>query len=225
MQLIDLSKSLPFASGGNRHCYRHPHFPDRCVKVMLPGRIARLRKRAPWYKTFFSDAQFDDNVREVEGYSQPALHNVPADSPVWQHLPRWYGMEETTEGPGAVSELILGSDANPAITLEHYLQEHGLDEPIRGALDRFAQWLRATRVMTKNILPHNLVIRESGDQLQLVLIDGLGRGTFLPSALLLDRSGARYIERRIQRMWARVEWEVSDRALTWKQAEKLSRRR
>ncbi len=223
--MIDLSQSQPFASGGNRHCYRHPQYPDRCIKVMLPGRIMQLRKRAPWYKAFFSDDQFDDNVREIEGYRQAALENVPTNSPVWQHLPRWYGTEETTDGTGTVSELILDRDGNPAITLEHYLQEHGLDESIQRALDRFAQWLRSTRVMTKNILPHNLVIRESQGLPQLVLIDGLGRGAFLPSAVLFDRSGARYIERRIQRMWARVEWEVSDRSLTWKQAEKLSRRR
>lgn len=223
--MIDLSQSEPFASGGNRHCYRHPQHPDRCVKVMLPGRIAQLRKRAAWYKALFSDDQFDDNAREVEGYSQPALKNAPADSLVWQHLPRWYGMEATSNGPGAVSELILDRDGNPAMTLEQYLQEYGLDETIQRALNEFAQWLKATRVMTKNILPHNLVLRASKGQPQLVLVDGLGRASFLPAALLFDRSGARYIERRIQRMWARVQWEVSDRSLTWKQAEKLSRRR
>jgi len=223
--LIDLSTLQPFASGGNRHCYRHPQYPDRCVKVMLPGRIDQLRKRAPWYKSFLSDDSFDDNAREVEGYNQQVLKNAPADSPVWQHLPRWYGMQETTEGPGAVSELILDANGEPGETLEHYLQTKGLDAPIRGALERFVAWLRATRVMTKNLLPHNLVIREEHGQPELYLIDGLGRATFLPIEELFEGANARYIERRIERMWARVEWEVSDKSLTWKQAEKASRRR
>lgn len=222
--MIDLSAQKPFASGGNRHCYRHPQHPDRCVKVMLPGRIEELRKRAPWYKAFLSDESFDDNAREVEGYNQKALAGAPADSAVWQHLPRWYGMEETSEGAGAVSELILDANGEPGETLEHYLKTKGLDEAIRGALRRFAEWLRATRVMTKNLLPHNLVIRDENGQPELYLIDGLGRATFLPLADLFESANTRYIERRIQRMWARVEWEVSDKSLTWKQAEKISRR-
>lgn len=223
--MIDLNAQKPFASGGNRHCYRHPQFADRCIKVMRTGRIAELRKRASWYKALASDASFDDNAREVEGYNQKVLRDAPADSPVWQHLPRWYGMVETSEGPGAVSELILDASGEPGMTLEQYLKIHGLDAAITGALDRFADWLRDTRVMTKNLLPHNLVLREEHGQPELFLIDGLGRATFLPFAELFDALNAHYIERRIQRMWARVQWEVSDKSLTWKQAEKLSRRR
>ncbi|WP_406828318.1 YrbL family protein [Microbulbifer sp. ARAS458-1] len=223
--MIDLSNCKPFAKGGNRNCFRHPDFPDRCVKVMLPGRLAELRARAPWYKKLFSDDQFDDNSREREGYSQKALRNEAPTSIVWQHLPYWYGMEETSQGPGAVSELILDRNGEPAITLEHYLQQNGLDTTIRHAISKFADWLRLTGVMTKNLLPHNLVIREAGEQPQLVLIDGLGRSAFLPFAEIFDRSRDRYLERRIKRMWARVAWEISDRSITWEEAEAISRRR
>ncbi|WP_288131476.1 YrbL family protein [Microbulbifer sp.] len=223
--MIDLSRQQPFASGGNRHCYVHPAFADRCVKVMLPGRIEQLRRRAAWYKAWMSDARFDDNAREMEGYGQRVLREADAASPVWQHLPRWYGMVETSEGPGAVSELILDERGAPAMTLEAYLTTHGLDDAIRAALDSFADWLRHTGVLTKNLLPHNLVIRERDGSPSLYLIDGLGSAAFLPLVELFAGSRRRYIERRIQRMWARVQWEVSDRSLTWKQAEKLSRRR
>ena len=221
--MIDLSDRKPFASGGNRHCYVHPAHPDRCVKVMRPGRIAELRRRASWYKALSSDASFDDNVREVEGYRQKVLRTAPDNSPVWQHLPRWYGTVETSEGAGAVTELILDENGAPALTLETYLEHHGLDAPIRAALERLAVWLRATGVLSKNLLPHNLVIRKCDGQPELCLIDGLGSAAFLPAVERLQSFRRRYIERRIQRMWVRVEWEVSDRALTWKQAEKLSR--
>lgn len=192
---------------------------------MRSGRIAELRKRAPWYKTFLSDKSFDDNAREVEGYNQKALKNAPDDSPVWHHLPRWYGMEETSAGQGAVTELIRDAKGQPGQTLEHYLKIHGLDEAIRGALLRFADWLRSTRVMTKNLLPHNLVIHTESGQPELYLIDGLGSATFLPLENWFEYFNSRYIERRIQRMWARIDWEVSDKSLNWKQAEKASRRR
>ncbi|WP_160152381.1 YrbL family protein [Microbulbifer sp. ALW1] len=223
--MIDLREQRPFASGGNRHCYRHPEHPERCIKVMIPGRVGELRARAPWYKKLFGDDQFDDNAREREGYHQKALKNAAADSIVWQHLPRWYGIEDTSAGPGSVSELILDSSGEPAMTLERYLQLYGLDETIRRALSEFADWLRLSGVMTKNLLPHNLVIRETRENPRLVLIDGLGRSAFLPFAEIFEGSRNRYLERRIKRMWARVEWETSDRAMTWEEAEDISRRR
>ena len=219
--MIDLSNSKPFASGGNRHCYRHPDFPGRCVKVMLPGRLVELRRRAAWYKALAQDSHFDDNAREVAGYQQKVLRNAPVDSPVWAHLPRWYGMTETSEGPGAVSELLLDDSGSPAMTLEAYLKNIGLDDTIRGALERFSQWLRATGVLTKNLLPHNLVVVPRRGQQELYLVDGLGHAAFLPLPEHFAVSRRRYIERRIERMWKRIHWEISDRSIPWKKAERL----
>lgn len=218
--MIDLSNQLPFASGGNRHCYRHPQRQDLCVKIMRSGRIDELRRRAPWYKALVSDKRFDDNEREAQGYAQRALRDASGDSIVWQHLPRWYGIQETTEGPGAVSQMILDETGHPAMTLEEYLERNGLDAPISEALERFASWLRVTRVLTKNILPHNLVVRREDGRLELYLVDGLGRSTLLPLAEIFESSSSRYIHRRIKRMWKRIHWEVSDKSLTWKEAER-----
>ncbi|WP_299595082.1 YrbL family protein [uncultured Microbulbifer sp.] len=218
--MIDLSNSKPFASGGNRHCYHHPDFPDRCVKVMLPGRVAELRQRAPWYKALARDSHFDDNAREVAGYRQRVLRSASSHSSVWEHLPRWYGMTETSEGPGAVSELLLDEQGAPAMTLETYLKNVGLDVAIRDALERFSQWLRATGVLTKNLLPHNLVVVTRNRQLELYLVDGLGNAAFLPLSEHFSISRRRYIQRRIEKMWKRIHWEISDRSIPWKKAER-----
>lgn len=218
--MIDLSNQQPFASGGNRHCYHHPQRRDLCVKIMRPGRIEELKGRAPWYKTLVGDKRFDDNEREAQGYAQRALRNAPGDSIVWRHLPRWYGIQKTSAGPGAVSQLIVDDTHKPAMTLEEYLERNGLDAPISDALERFSSWLRTTRVLTKNVLPHNLVVRYEDGQPELYLIDGLGRATFLPLAEMFESSSNHYIERRIRRMWKRIHWEVSDRSLTWKEAER-----
>lgn len=32
--MIDLTNLKPFAIGGRRECYVHPHQPDRCLKVI-----------------------------------------------------------------------------------------------------------------------------------------------------------------------------------------------
>lgn len=219
--MIDLSNSRPFASGGNRHCYQHPDFPNRCVKVMLPGRVAELRQRAPWYKALTGDSRFDDNAREVAGYRQKVLRNAAKDSSVWDHLPRWYGITQTSEGPGAVSELLRDEYGTPAMTLETYLKKFSLDDPIRGALERFSQWLRATGVLTKNLLPHNLVVVTRKGQEELYLVDGLGNADFLPLSEHFAVFRRRYIERRIEKMWKRIHWEISDRRIPWKKAERL----
>lgn len=225
--MIDLSRQKPFASGGNRLCYRHPERPDLCVKVMRSGRIEELRNRAAWYKRLSGDSQFDDNAREAEGHAQPALRNAAPDSIAWQHLPRWYGIQATSEGPGAVSQLILDQRGEPAVDLETYLQRHGLDKPIAAALERFADWLHRTRVLTRNPLPHNLVVQwqRTGDDApeerpELYLVDGLGCASFLPLAEWFEAAAQHYIERRIQRMWKRVHWEVSGRQIPWKEAER-----
>ncbi|WP_237057203.1 YrbL family protein [Microbulbifer sediminum] len=220
--MIDLGELKPFASGGNRHCYRHPQDPEKCVKVMRTGRIEELHARAPWYKRLAGNDRFDDNLRELAGYQQPALRNADDHSPVWRHLARWYGLEETSAGRAAVSQLILDENGNPAPTLEDYLQEHGLDAPITAALEHFAQWLWDTRVLTKNILPHNLVVRMHDGAPELVLIDGLGRATLLPLPEWFEFFNRHYIRRRIQRMWRRIHWEVSDKSLSWKETERHS---
>ncbi|WP_237067564.1 YrbL family protein [Microbulbifer guangxiensis] len=218
--MIDLSGQSPFASGGNRHCFRHPQDSGKCVKVMRTGRIEELRRRAPWYKRLAGNRRFDDNLREQDGYRQRALRNAGEASNAWRHLARWYGIEATSEGPAAVTELVTDEHGQPAMTLERYLQCNGLDETIEAALHRFARWLRETGLLTKNILPHNLVIREETGQPELVLIDGIGCAAFLPLAEYFPHSRKRYIQRRIERMWRRIRWEISDRNITWKEAER-----
>lgn len=223
--MIDLSDQTPFASGGNRLCYRHPQHPDLCVKIMRPGRARELRQNAPWYKKLLDSKRFDDNVREARGYRQKALSNASAGSAVWRHLPHWYGIQATSHGPGAVSQLIADDTGAPAITLEKYLLQFGLSAAIKAALDRFACWLQSSGVLTKNILPHNLVVRTECGRPELYLIDGLGCATLLPLPELFSVAHKHYIQRRILRMWIRVEWELSGRQIRWQEAERQGLRR
>lgn len=225
--MIDLSHSEPFASGGNRLCFRHPQDPNLCVKVMRPGRTAELLARAPWYKRWRGEKYFDDNLRELEGYSQRALQRplYHQGEVLWRHLPRWYGIQETSLGPGAVTDMIFDSEGEPAPTLRQYLNRHGLDRAVRASLQRFADWLLQHRVLTKNLIAHNLVLREERGQLELYLIDGLGSAAALPLPEISNYFAERYIRRRIERMWLRVEWEISDKKVPWRKFEALGLKR
>ena len=212
--MIDLSGSTPFAEGGNRKCFIHPTQSDRCLKVVHPGLLEKIIKNKPWYKKFRSKDSFDDNLREQEAYKQKAL--LANNSEVWKHIAKWYGMVETSIGPASETELVLDKNQNIAITLEKYLFTFGMTDEIKKALDDFESWLRSSLVLTKNIIPHNIVVGYEDNLIVLKIIDGLGSSSFVPLPEISDFFARRYIERRIQLMWSRINWDLSGRKGSWK---------
>ena len=154
--MIKLNDITPFAQGGNRMCFVHPEKKDRCLKVSFEGQSEKVKKNAAWYKKFRSAESFDDNLREQSAYQQRSLKNNNPNK--WKHLAKWYGMVETSIGPASETELILDKDQNIAMTLEKYLFTFGMTGEIKQAIDDFESWLRSSLVLTKNIIPHNIVV-------------------------------------------------------------------
>tara|TARA_Y100000768_G_scaffold360769_1_gene318267 strand:- start:3373 stop:4008 length:636 start_codon:yes stop_codon:yes gene_type:complete len=211
--MIDLSGSTPFAEGGNRKCFIHPAQSDRCLKVVHPGLLEEIIKNKPWYKKFRSKDSFDDNLREQEAYKQKALM---VDNPeIWKHLAQWYGMVETNIGMASETELIKNND-QIAETLESYLFSNGLTNEIKIAINQFHQWLRDNLILTKNLIPHNLVIKSEKDEMIIKIIDGLGSQAFVPLPNHSTFFAKRYVERRIELMWSRINWDLSGRKGNWK---------
>ena len=211
--MIDLSGSTPFAEGGNRKCFIHPAQSDRCLKVVHPGLLEEIIKNKPWYKKFRSKDSFDDNLREQEAYKQKALM---VDNPeIWKHLAQWYGMVETNIGMASETELIKSND-QIAKTLESYLFANGLTDEIKIAINQFHQWLRDNLILTKNLIPHNLVIKNEKDEMIIKIIDGLGSQAFVPLPKYSSFFAERYVERRIELMWSRINWDLSGRKGNWK---------
>lgn len=217
--MIDLSQLKPFAAGYNRSCYIHPEDPGRCIKVLRPENIELRFGRQAWYKKILGKSRINDNLQEQAAYAQSAI--TRGGSEIWCHLPRFYGTEATTLGPANISELITNPDGTPGITLETHLKRQGLDAPIKAAIDQFCQWLRDTGLLTRNLLPHNLVVVTRGDRLVLYLVDGLGAPAMQGSMANIPAYRSRYIDRRIQRFWRRVEWETGGRQGTWESVERL----
>lgn len=205
--MINLNKIKPFAEGGNRRCYIHPKNESRCLKITIEGRSKILKQRAPWYKKFRSEKSFDDNFREKVGYSQRALRSN--DSYKWKHLAKWYGMVETSLGRASETELIKDDKNNVAITLEKYLLTHGVTGEIKQAISDLEFWLRFTLILTKDLLPHNIVVGHDGCQLVLKIVDGLGSKSFLPLEEISDCSAKIYVERRIRLMHLRINKDLS----------------
>ena len=211
--MIDLSNATPFAEGGNRKCFVHPNNKDRCLKVIHPGIVEKIKKSKPWYKKLRSSDSFDDNLREQAAYNQKALRNKNQD--VWIHLAKWYGMTETSIGMASETELVKNGE-EIAETLESYLFREGLTGEINEAIEDFHTWLRKHLVFTKNLIPHNLVLYEKDNKIIIKIIDGLGSQAFIPLPNYSNFFAKRYIERRIELMWKRIHWDLSGRKGNWK---------
>ena len=211
--MIDLSNVTPFAEGGNRKCFIHPNNKDRCLKVVHPGLVEKIKKNKPWYKKLRSNDSFDDNLREQDAYNQKALRDENQD--LWMHLAKWYRMTETNIGMASETELIRNGE-EIAETLESYLFREGLTDEISEAIENFHIWLRAHLIFTKNLIPHNLVLYKNNNKLIIKIIDGLGSQAFLPLPNYSNYFAKRYIERRIELMWSRIHWDLSGRKDNWK---------
>jgi len=211
--MIDLSNSMPFAKGGNRACYQHPNNKNICLKVTHAGLPEKLKKTAPWYKKYRTLDSFDDNKREELAYSQRAVSEHKLI--IWDHLAKWYGFEETSIGLASATEMVL-NDGIIAETLESYLFTNGKDEKITVALEEFENWLKKTLILTKNIIPHNIVVKKTEGKLQLKIIDGLGCSSFLPLPKISNFFAKRYVSRRVELMHSRIDWDLSGRKGSWK---------
>ena len=212
--MINLDGVQSFAEGGNRKCYINPINTKRCLKVLHENLLENLHKNSAWYKRLGRSDSLDDNLRERNAYNQKAIRS-PINSSIWDHLAMWYGMVETNLGPASDTELIT-NEGEIAETLETYLFREGLTPEIKSALRNFENWLRTHLVLTKNIIPHNIVIKKENGSLILKIIDGLGSKSFIPLPKYSKFFARIYVERRIKLMWSRIHWDLSGRIGDWK---------
>ncbi|RKQ71320.1 PhoP regulatory network protein YrbL [Litorimonas taeanensis] len=220
-ETVSLNESGAFAEGGNRLCFVHPQDARLCIKVSKPGAVKKARDAKPLYKRARSLSAFDDNMGEFKAYHQSAIrHPRVSQERLWAHLPRCYGWQNTSLGLGLVSDFYQNENGEAAASLEHLLINTDLLASYKKKLLEFSDYLRETGVLTKNILPHNLVLANDG---RLKLIDGLGRLGFIPTVEWSEKARRNYIERRIKKMFLRVEWEFNGRERPWNEVEKKGR--
>ena len=211
--MISLEEVKPFAEGGNRVCYIHPDNKNLCLKISKSEVVKKIRSNMPWYKKLRSEKSFDDNYREERAYQQRAIKKNPQK--IWKHLAKWYEFVETSKGLASCTELITNND-KIALNLEEYLFSKGRTKEIDKALKEFEIFLKETKLLTKNIIPHNLAVKEDDYGLTLKIIDGLGSMSFIPLPEISNALADRYIKRRIELMYSRIEWDLSGRKGSWK---------
>ncbi|MBR9871052.1 MAG: hypothetical protein GYB26_07940 [Gammaproteobacteria bacterium] len=222
--MLDLTGQQPFAQGSNRKCYTHPLDATRCLKVIRPENItARFERQSP-VKRLLGTERLNDNDQEIRAHHQRAIQQFLEqgdEALVWTHLPKFYGSVPTSLGEANESELIRCADGSVAPTLEHLIKEQGLTAELNQGIDEFLSWLQQTKILTRNLLPHNLVVSDRFDHPRLFLIDGLGAPT-IPQALdSIPGWSSRYIKRKIARFRKRLAWEQSNEGLSWEDFQRL----
>jgi hypothetical protein len=195
---IALKASEPFARGGNRLCFVHPDYTDRCVKVRRPDRsLEQRRAKKGFPKNLQPLSAFDDNLEEYR-VMQDYQRNFPAE--VFRHISRCYGFVETDYGKGLCSELILDDSGEVSMSLKLYLWHYGYTDECRTAVHRLMQhWVRYA-VPSRDLLVHNIVVQKkmvAGRDVidRLVVIDGLG-ATGFASLPFLPMWARRYLASR-----------------------------
>lgn len=170
----------PFARGGGRDCYVHPHDSGLCVKVAREGRSPEERRRqVAWWKRWRKPVQkYDDSLRDFQILKSLESKN---DSTIWQHVLRCIGWVGTDRGQGLVTELVRDADGLISRNLLEYIWTNGYDDRAQVAVDEFASFWRSKSIPTRSLFLDNIAAQVLSDgTLRLVVIDGLGSTVLIP---------------------------------------------
>lgn len=212
MTVLTLSSSTPFAQGGNRLCFVHPHDPDRCIKVQRPDFTpADRRRKKGGIKRLRPVRHFDDNLEDFRVYGR--LQQRLGEQ-LTQHLPACYGFEQTDMGPGLVSELIRDDDGAISQTLKYTLWREGDTSEHRHAIAALVHFWCEFCVPSRDLILHNLVVqrRADGGIRRIVVIDGLGAAGLVPFEWMPSSLQRRKVARKIDNLHHRVAALLKQRA-------------
>jgi len=200
--ILQLRGKKPLFVGGTRYCYIHPQYPDRLVKVLQPHRTGAARKKfiRSW-KRILPASSFDDQRKEIIAYN--ALQKR-ADPRVWEHIPEYFGAVETDMGVGIVTRLWRNADNSLPQNLQQELPA-GLGDHLASGIENFVQWVLSERVLTRDLLPHNIIaVREQDQSFRLLVVDGIGNSELIPISSWFDFFARRKVARKVRRFRYRV---------------------
>ena len=201
--MVSLEELKPFAQGGNRLCFVHPHDSTRCIKVRRPDfTLVDRRREKDFPKNLRPLSTFDDNREEylvmlaLEKYCGPTIYHC---------ISRCYGFENTDMGKGLCSELIRSGDGRISITLKQYLWDYGLTVPIEKSIADFIDLWSSILIPSRDLLLHNIVVQMSDNRIKrLVVIDGLGAAGVIPFHMMPLRIRERKVWKKIVNLKERI---------------------
>ena len=123
---------------------------------------------------------------------------------LWGHVPEFFGSAETDLGVGIVTRVFRNFDGSFPLNLDQQVPR-GIDAPLGSAIEEFKRWLRIELVLTRDLLPHNIIaVRESPQSCRLVIVDGLGNSEWIPISSWFRIIAKQKIERKIAKFEGRI---------------------
>lgn len=200
--MITLCTQEPLFIGGTRFVYQHPEDPGRCIKVLRPertGAARRARKRG--WKRWLPPSAFDDQLKEIRAYEALLARR---DSRQWDYVPEYFGTVQTDAGIGIVTRLWRNADGSWPENLERLLPR-GLDPALHAALQQFAAGMLARRILSRDLLPHNMIAVHQGTaQPRILLVDGIGNAEFIPVSSWSEQAARAKVRRKLLRLEERI---------------------
>jgi len=175
--------SEPIGVGQERACYQHP---DDSAKVI------KLQKGE-------SDKQTRRELRLYKSLARRGMRN-------FEHIPRYYGMAQTSLGEGFVVDKIADYDGNLSKSLWwHFERGYPVAEFLPYLEDLKQYLLDNLVVFSVDMGRYNILFQKlSPTQARLVVIDGLGNHTAINGLDYIGWFARRKINRRWQRFIGRL---------------------
>jgi len=201
--MLILSDLEPLFIGGTRFCYLHPSNPDRCIKVLRPDRtgVARKHQMTGW-KQFRPASSFDDQLKEIKAYKTLLGQKNPR---IWKHIPDYYGTEATDMGIGIVTRLLRNDDGSFPPNLQDLVRQ-GISPALEKGITEFRSWLLEEAVVTRDLLPHNIIaVTEKDGSQRVIIVDGIGNSEFIPISTWFTFFARQKISRKLTKFTHRLE--------------------
>jgi hypothetical protein len=194
--MIKVRHTRPLFVGGTRYCFQHPTHRDRCIKVLRPDRTGAARRMLRKdFKRLLPARFLDDQRKEIKAYTELM---PKASERLWRHVPRYHGTVDTDMGIGIVTQLMRNSDGSWPRNLEQLLPE-GITTSLAKGIEEFEEAVHELRILSRNLLPHNIIAVREDAAWRVMLVDGIGNSELLPVSthfgFFADRKTARKIVR------------------------------
>ena len=207
--MIKLNNSLFLGEGSHRATYRHPDDKKKCLKIVKAGSLEKRRKNnSKWYKRLRKLSSFDETHKDLQAYRQ-----FKDNEEKLKHIPRFYGMVETSLGSAMLLDLIINEDGSPALSLADHLKSGKNRDELREALIVLGTHLIKRAIVVRDFSMGDLLVRENRDgNLKLYVIDGLGGTELIPFSKVPFFARLK-ATRKVQRFYGKVTQSYPDLAL------------
>ncbi len=173
--MIEITSQEPIASGSHRSIYIHPHDENRILKITNFEILHRRRQNSKWTKRLRSLKTFNETHKELKALQ--LWHKKYGDA-IFAHIPRFYGMVETSKG--MAMELDFIHNDRKVTSLRAFIKQNGKTDAIRKAVDDLGRFIEKYSLIIRDFALENVAVKLQDGQPVLYIIDGYGVSELIP---------------------------------------------